>query len=103
MKKSQELRKQAETLYRNIKDLYSKKELTDEDNQKFDQWNAEYDSLMERASKFEAFEMKEIEEAEETRQIEKTLKRGDESPELVKEKSNLALKEYILTGGVSPE
>src|SRR5690606_4904209 len=37
------------------------------------------------------------------RQIEKTLKRGDESPELVKEKSNLALKEYILTGGVSHE
>jgi ABC-type transporter lipoprotein component MlaA len=45
-KKSQELRKQAEGLYRNIKDLYTKKETTQEDDQKFEQWNKEYDELI---------------------------------------------------------
>ncbi|MEB3210272.1 MAG: phage major capsid protein [Leptolyngbyaceae bacterium] len=103
MKKSQELRKKAESLYRNIKDLYSKSELTDEDNKKFDQWNTEYDSLMEQASKFEAFEMKEIEEAEQVREVEKTLKKGDPTPEKRKELEGLALKEYLLTGTVSGE
>jgi HK97 family phage major capsid protein len=102
-KKSQELRKKAETLYRNIKDLYAKETLTEEDNKKFDEWNTDYDKLMADAKKFETFEMKEIEESNENREIEKTLKRGDESPEKVKELSNLAFKEYLMTGSVSPE
>lgn len=103
MAKSHELKKKAEAIYRNIKDLYSKETLTAEDNQKFDQWNTEYDSLMAQAKKFEDFEKKEVEEAEENREIEKTLKRGDVTPEKRKEFENLAMKEYMLTGQVSPD
>lgn len=103
MKKSQEARKQAESLYRNIKDLYNKENLTEEDNQKFDQWNTEYESLMAKAQKYEAFELKEIEEAQETRIIESTLKKGDPTPEELKKLENLAMKEFALTGRVSPE
>lgn len=103
MAKSHELKKKAEALYRNIKDLYSKETLTAEDNKKFDEWNGEYDSLMAQAKKFEDFEKKEIEESEENREIEKTLKRGDITPEKRKELENLALKEYVLTGSVSQE
>lgn len=103
MKRSQELRKKAEDLYRNIKDLYAKKETTAEDDQKFEQWNKEYDELMAKAKQYEAFELKEIEDAEETRQIEKNLKKGDLDPAKRKEYESLAMKEYILTGTVSPE
>lgn len=103
MKRSQELRKKAEDLYRNIKDLYAKKETTAEDDQKFEQWNKEYDELMAKAKQYEAFEMKEIEDAEETRQIETKLKKGDLDPAKRKEYESLAMKEYILTGTVSPE
>jgi HK97 family phage major capsid protein len=103
MAKSHEMKKKAEAIYRNIKDLYSKETLTAEDNQKFDQWNTEYDSLMAQAKKFEDFEIKEVEEAGEHREIEKTLKAGDLSPEKKKEYENLALKEYVLTGSVSQE
>lgn len=102
-KKSQECRKKAETLYRNIKALYDKETLTEEDNKKFDEFNTEYDKLMADAEKFEAFELKEIEESQESKEIEKTLKKGDPTPEKRKEMENLAMKEYILTGSVSPE
>jgi HK97 family phage major capsid protein len=103
MAKSHELKKKAEALYRNIKDLYAKETTTAEDDQKFDAWNKEYDSLMAQAKKYEDFEKKEIEEAEETKEIEKTLKKGDPSPEKKKELENLALKEFVLTGQVSRE
>jgi HK97 family phage major capsid protein len=103
MAKSHETRKKAEALYRNIKDLYSKETLTAEDNAKFDEWNKEFDSLMAQAKKFEEFELKEIEESNESREIEKTLKKGDVTPEKRKELENLALKEYVLTGSVSAE
>jgi HK97 family phage major capsid protein len=102
MAKSHETRKKAEALYRNIKDLYSKAELTAEDSAQFDVWNKEYDSLMSQAEKFESFEKKEIEESVENKEIEKTLKKGDHSPEKRKEFENLAMKEYMLTGSVSP-
>lgn len=102
-KKSQELRKKAEGLYRNIKDLYSKETLTEEDDKKFDEWNKDYEKLMADAAKFEAFEMKEIEEGNENREIEKGLKKGELTPEKRRECENLALKEYVLTGSVSPE
>jgi HK97 family phage major capsid protein len=102
-KKSQECRKKAETLYKSIKELYSKETLTPEDDQKFDQWNKDYEKLMADAEKFEAFELKEIEELEENKEIEKTLKKGDLTPEQKKECENLALKEYVLTGSVSQE
>jgi hypothetical protein len=49
MAKSHETKKKAEALYRNIKDLYSKENLTEEDNKKFDEWNKEFDSLMAHA------------------------------------------------------
>jgi HK97 family phage major capsid protein len=103
MAKSHELKKQAEALYRNIKDLYAKEKTTPEDDAKFDQWNTEYDALMARAQKLEDFEKKEIEESNENREIEKNLKKGDLSPEQRKEYENLALKEYVLKGSVSPE
>src|SRR5687767_1286177 len=103
MAKSHETRKKAEALYRNIKDLYSKTELSTEDSAQFDVWNKEYDSLMSQAEKFESFEKKEIEESVENREIEKTLKKGDVSPEKRKDLENLAMKEYMLTGSVSPD
>ena len=102
-KKSQELRQKAKTLYTNMKDLYGKETLTAEDDVKFDDWNKEYEKLMADANKFEAFELKEIEESNENREIEKGLKKGDLTPEKRKECENLALKEYVLTGSVSPE
>jgi HK97 family phage major capsid protein len=103
MAKSHELKKKAEALYRNIKDLYAKETTTPEDNAKFDEWNTQYDSLMAQAKKYEDFEKKEIEESEENREIEKTLKKGDITPEKRKELENLALKEFVLTGSVSQE
>lgn len=103
MAKSHELKKKAEALYRNIKDLYSKDTLTEDDNKKFDEWNTEFDSLMAQAKKYEDFEKKEIEESQENREIEKTLKKGDLTPEKRKEFENLALKEFVLTGSVSRE
>jgi HK97 family phage major capsid protein len=103
MAKSHEVKKKAEALYRNIKDLYSKDSLTAEDNTKFDEWNKEFDSLMAQAKKFEDFEKKEIEESQENAEVEKTLKKGDLSPEKRKEFENLALKEFVLTGKVSQE
>lgn len=103
MAKSHELKKKAEALYRNIKDLYSKDTLTAEDNTKFDEWNKEFDSLMAQAKKFEDFEKKEIEEAEEIKEVEKGLKPGDVTPEKKRELENLALKEFVLKGSVSPE
>jgi HK97 family phage major capsid protein len=103
MAKSHELKKKAEKIYRDIKDLYGKETLTAEDNAKFDEWNKEYDSLMSQAKKFEDFEKKEIEEAEDAREVEKTLKKGDVTPEKRKELENLALKEFVMTGSVSTE
>lgn len=103
MAKSHELKKKAEALYRNIKDLYSKDNLTAEDNQKFDEWNKEFDSLMAQAKKFEDFEKKEIEEAAERTEVEKNLKPGDMTPEKQREVLNIALKEYYLKGSISPE
>jgi HK97 family phage major capsid protein len=103
MAKSHEVKKKAEALYRNIKDLYSKDSLTAEDNTKFDEWNKEFDSLMAQAKKFEDFEKKEIEESQENAEVEKTLRKGDLSPEKRKEFENLALKEFVLTGKVSQE
>jgi HK97 family phage major capsid protein len=100
MTKSQELRKQAESLYRNIKDLYSKKELTEEDNQKFDQWNTDYDKLMADATRFESFEQKEIQE-ERSIEVHNQITGKKLTPEDVKERENLAMKEYVLTGRVS--
>jgi HK97 family phage major capsid protein len=103
MAKSHEMRQKAEAIYRNIKDLYSKTELTAEDNAKFDQWNTEYDSLMGQAKKYEDFEKKEIEESIERREIEKTLKKGDLSPEAQRAAENEAIRQFALTGKVSPE
>jgi HK97 family phage major capsid protein len=99
--KSQELKKKAEGLYRNIKALYEKAETTAEDDAKFDQWNTEYESIMAQAARAEKFELMEIEEAQETREIEKTLTKGSKSPQEMKDLENLALKEYVLTGRVS--
>lgn len=103
MAKSHELRKKAEDAYRNMKDLYSKSNLTEEDNKKFDEWHTEHESLMAQAKKFEEFEKLEIAEAEENREIEKTLKPGDVTPEKRKELENLALKEFVINGSVSKE
>jgi HK97 family phage major capsid protein len=103
MAKSHEIKKKAEALYRNIKDLYAKETLTAEDSAKFDQWNTEFDALMADAKKFEDFEKKEIQESQENTEIEKNLKKGDIAPEQRKEFENLALKEFVLTGKVSPE
>lgn len=103
MAKSHELKKKAEALYRNIKDLYAKDVTTPEDDVKFEEWNKEYDSLMARAKAAEDFEKKEIVDAEEHREIEKTLKKGDMSPEKQRDVLNIALKEYYLKGIISPE
>src|ERR1044071_633710 len=103
MAKSHEFKKRAEAIYRNIKDLYAKEVTTPEHDAKFDEWNKEFDSLMAQAKKFEDFEKKEIEESQENREIEKTLKKGDLTPEKRKEFENLALKEFVLTGSVSRE
>src|SRR5688572_18353879 len=103
MAKSQEIKKKAESLYRNIKDMYNKETTTPEEDAKFDEWNKEFDSLMAKAKAAEDFEKKEIEEAEEVREVEKTLKKGDITPEKRKDLENLALKEFVLTGKVSQE
>jgi HK97 family phage major capsid protein len=103
MAKSHELKKKAEELYRNIKDLYSKAETTPEDDAKFDQWNKEYDGLMAKAKAAEDFEKKEIIDAEEHNEVEKTLKKGDLTPEKQREVFNVALKEYYLKGTISGE
>ncbi len=103
MAKSHEVKKKAEALYRNIKDLYSKDTLTEEDNKKFDEWNTEFDSLMAQAKKFEDFEKKEVEEAEDVREVEKTMKKGDMTPEKQRQVLNVALKEFYLKGHISPE
>lgn len=103
MTKSKELKKKAEALYRNIKDLYSKETTTPEEDQKFDAWNKEFDELMAKAKAAEDFEKKEILEAEETQEIEKNLKRGDMTPEKQREVLNVALKEFYLKGTISGE
>lgn len=105
MAKSHELKKKAEALYRNIKDLYAKETTTPEDDAKFDEWNKEYDALMAKAKAAEDFEKKEIVEAEEVREVEKTLKPGDKAPNPEKERQilNIALKEFYLKGQISPE
>src|SRR5688572_13736172 len=103
MAKSHELKKKAEATYRNIKDLYSKEVLTEEDNTKFDAWNKEYDSLMAQAKKFEDFEKKEIEEAEASEEIKTNLKKGELTPEKQREVFNVALKEFYLKGTISGE
>lgn len=103
MAKSHEFRKKAEGIYRQIKDLYGKETLTAEDDAKFDAWNKEFDSLMAQAKKYEDFEKKEIEDAEQHKEIEKTLKPGDLTPEKQREVMNVALKEYYLKGFISPE
>jgi len=103
MAKSHELKKKAEALYRNIKDLYAKEVTTPEDNVKFDEWNKEFDSLMAQAKKFEDFEKKEIEESTQRTAVENTLKPGDMSPEKTREVLNVALKELYLKGSISPE
>lgn len=101
--RSKELRKQAETLFKNIKDLYGKETLTKEDDAQFDKWNTEYEELMARADKMEKFELKEIEDSNKVTEIEKTLKKGDVTPEKRRELENLAFKEFVLNGRVSPE
>jgi len=103
MAKSHELKKKAEALYRNIKDLYAKETTTPEDDTKFDEWNKEYDSIMARAKAAEDFEKKEVLESEEQHEVEKTLKKGDPSPEKQREILNIALKEYYLKGVISEE
>lgn len=103
MAKSHELKKQAEKLYREIKVIYEKETTTPEEDAKFDQWNKEFDSLMAKAKTAEDFEKKEIEEAEEHKEVEKNLKKGELSPEKQKEAFNVALKEYYLKGTISGE
>jgi HK97 family phage major capsid protein len=103
MAKSHELKKQAEKIYRDIKDLYAKEKTTPEDDAKFDEWNTEYDSLMGRAKKLEDFEKKEVEEAQQVATIEKTLKAGDIDPEKRKAAESLAMREYLRTGTVPSE
>src|SRR5688572_6683202 len=103
MAKSHELKKKAEELYRNIKDLYSKSETTPEDDVKFDQWNKEYDALMARAKAAEDFEKKEVLESEEHIEIEKNLTKGAMTPEKQREVLNVALKEFYLKGTISGE
>jgi HK97 family phage major capsid protein len=103
MAKSHELKKKAEALYRNIKDLYAKETTTPEDDAKFDEWNKEYDSLMKKALAAEDFEKKEILDAAEHNEVEKNLKPGAMSPEKQREAFNVALKEYYLKGTISGE
>src|SRR3972149_11638252 len=103
MAKSHELKKKAEALYKNIKDLHAKETTTPEDDTKFDEWNKEYDSIMARAKAAEDFEKKEVLDSEEQHEVEKTLKKGDPSPEKQREILNIALKEYYLKGVISEE
>lgn len=103
MAKSHELKKKAEELYRNIKDLYSKENTTPEDDAKFDQWNKEYDGLMAKAKAAEDFEKKEIVEAEEHAEVEKVLGRAAMTPEKQRDVFNVALKEFYLKGTISGE
>lgn len=103
MAKSHELRKKAEALYRNIKALYEKEETTAEDDAKFDQWNTEYEDLMAKAEKFEAFEKKQIEE-ERAEEVHDTLKpKGEMTAEKKREVLNVALKEFYLKGKITEE
>jgi HK97 family phage major capsid protein len=103
MAKSHELRKKAEDLYRNIKALYEKDETTAEDDAKFEQWNKEFDELMEKAAKYEAFEKKQIEE-ERADEVHDNLKSKEEpTAEKKREILNVALKEFYLRGRISPE
>lgn len=103
MAKSHELKKKAEAIYRDIKDLYSKETLTEEDNKKFDEWNVQFDSLMSQAKKYEDFEKKEIEESEHKEEVLSKLKPGAMTPEKEREVLNVALKEFYLKGTISGE
>jgi len=103
MAKSQELKKKAEKIYRDIKDLYAKETTTPEEDVKFDEWNKEFDSLMAKAKAAEDFEKKEIEEAEEVKEVEKTLKSAARTPEQRNELEKIAIREFMSTGAVSPE
>lgn len=102
-KKSQELRKKAEASYRNMKDLYSKDNLTDEDSKKFDEWDKEYETLMKQAEKFEKLEKLEIEQEVADEQHDLTKPPKEKTAEEKREILNIALKEYYLTGRVSQE
>lgn len=104
MAKSHELKKKAEALYRNIKDLYSKETLTPEDETKFDAWNKEFDKLMADAKKFEDFEKKEIEETPDSKPVDRGIGQPNKrSPEQVRELEKIALREFMATGQVSQE
>ena len=103
MTKSQELRKQAESLYRNMKDLYSKDGITKEDDAKFDEHHKEFEALMARAKKLEDLEKIEIEkgEADEVHNFNKAPQ--EMTAEKKREVLNVALKEFYLKGKISGE
>lgn len=101
--KSQELRKKAEGLYRNLQDLMAKESLTKEDDAKFDEWHKEHEELMARAEKFEKVEKLEIETAQADEVHDSTKKKEELTAEKQRELLNVALKEYYLKGSISPE
>lgn len=101
--KSQELKQKAESLYRNMKDLMGKSDLTKEDDVKFDQWNTEYEDLMGRAAKFEKIEKLEVEQAASDEVENLTKKKGEMTVEKQREVLNVALKEYYIRGKISDE
>lgn len=80
------------------KDVMSK-----DQEEKFDKLQNEFETLEKQAAKIEAIEQREVEEAQETKEIEKTLKKGDLDPEKKKQAESLAMREFMLTGRVSPE
>lgn len=104
MAKSHELRKKAEGLFRNMKDLYSKDTLTAEDDAKFDGWDKEYESLMKQADRAEKLEKMEVEEAEENKEVVEPASGTRElTPEKKAKAENLAMREYLRTGTVPQE
>lgn len=103
--KARDLRHKAGKLAAQQKDILDQasERLTPEQEKRFDELHNEEQELIRQAKKIEAIEAVDNEEIEHAREVEKTLKAGDLSPEKKKEAENLALREYLRTGSVPVE
>lgn len=100
---AKDLRHKAGKLAKEQKDILDQAsdKLTPDQEKKFDDLHAEEMNLLRQAQKIEAVESVDREEIENARELEKTLKKGDLSPEKRKEAESLAINEYLRTGAIS--
>jgi HK97 family phage major capsid protein len=105
MAKSLELKRKAGQIATEMLDLRNQANgnWTEEQTVRFDKLDKEYEGLLAAAQREDRIEQITNEEIEESREIEKSLKPGDLSPEKKKEAEALAMREYLATGQVPVE